>query len=133
MKTSYNQLSKSCFHSSQYLPAGNVNRGRKRKDLINIIKNPCKFLFLSIGRGTIHLLRRDYLEQLGISFILQCFPVHQEDSRIIFMSADAAGTRLQVTALPTSEIMAWKLCPVKSSVLWLGNFSGDIPNQNIIN
>lgn len=36
-------------------------------------------------------------------------------------------------ALLISEIQALKLCPAKSSVLLLGNFSAVIPNQKIIN
>jgi len=36
-------------------------------------------------------------------------------------------------ALPISEIKALKLCPAKSSLLLLGNFSAVIPNQKTIN
>lgn len=59
--------------------------------------------------------------------------IRQQESRIIFTTADAAGAFWQAMALLISEIQALKLCPAKSSVLLLGNFSAVIPNQKIIN
>lgn len=77
--------------------------------------------------SSLEFIIREFILFLNASLI------HQQEPRISFTAADAAGTLWQAMALLISDIKALKLCPAKSLELLPGSFSAAIPNQNLIN